>query len=128
MLYVNGDSDPNTIDVDFSGAVLMCDSSGTPADIDSTTHAPVNRPITLYIWLKEGSKIRLPGNADFSGYIYGPGASVDVNGCDHISGSISGKVIGGVGGTMVTYVPVDSSHDDPAQFPILQFTKGLWSN
>ena len=104
MLFINNDAD-------FSGEVIA-------------------EPKNLIILLRAGSSIKLPGNAVFNGFIYGPNATINLNGTPGYNGAIIGNVVSTVGTTDVAYNAEGAENILPGDLPLgvssLGYIKGYY--
>ncbi len=95
-IYINSSAD-------LGGHIELCNDSGIPFSEDQIKSGA--RPINVTFYVKKNGWIKLPGNPEFYGYIYAPGAEVNVNGCSSVLGAIIGKIATSNGGTTIKYIP-----------------------
>jgi hypothetical protein len=86
----------------------------------------ISTPGSLIIYLATGSSMKLPGNTTFNGFVYGPEATVDLNGTPGFTGAIIAETVTGVGTSNLYYAQSEAQSIDATELQLVRFTRGSW--
>jgi hypothetical protein len=114
-----------TFDIEGEGTLHLFVTNS--AIIKSDDVNPSKTAEKLVVFLADGITLNLEGNDSVNMCIYGPGAQVNLAGCNGFNGAIVGENVNCSGTTDITYA-LTAGTIDFDDFPVFYYVRGPWEN